>query len=201
MTIIVCFVVCRTTLELECAILTTLYLIGVKNTDSWCARKGSLQRAFHLDVLMVLLSAFTVTEYGERLSCNVFSLDETIHFGSLELIAGLSLSHVGDDLRAAIMGSTRGGTTSPLRAMIEDSVEEKGGSISLSLKARRGGFNRPRHNHTVAGDYSNHSSHHDHSTRVDGGTTRAPTQGGKDPIDRLCSRPSSGQGIGSHYQP
>jgi hypothetical protein len=27
-------------------ILTTLYLAGAKNTDSWHARKGDLQRAF-----------------------------------------------------------------------------------------------------------------------------------------------------------
>jgi hypothetical protein len=49
----VCFVVHETTLELEHMILTTLYLAIAKNTDSWLARKGDLQRAFPLDVLMV----------------------------------------------------------------------------------------------------------------------------------------------------
>jgi hypothetical protein len=30
-----CFVVRKTTLELKRAILTTLYLVGAKNTDNW----------------------------------------------------------------------------------------------------------------------------------------------------------------------
>jgi hypothetical protein len=41
-------------------ILTTLYLAGAKNTDSWCARKGGLQHAFPLDVTMVPSSALVV---------------------------------------------------------------------------------------------------------------------------------------------
>jgi hypothetical protein len=40
----VSFVVHKTTLELECVILTTMYLVSAKNTDSWRARKGDLQR-------------------------------------------------------------------------------------------------------------------------------------------------------------
>jgi hypothetical protein len=35
----VCFVLHKTTLELEHTILTTLYFAGAENTDSWCARK------------------------------------------------------------------------------------------------------------------------------------------------------------------
>jgi hypothetical protein len=31
-------------------------LAGAENTDSWCAQKGDLQRAFTLDVLIVPLS-------------------------------------------------------------------------------------------------------------------------------------------------
>jgi hypothetical protein len=46
-------VVHKTILELEHTILTTLFLAGAKNTDSWCARKRDLQRAFPLDVSMV----------------------------------------------------------------------------------------------------------------------------------------------------
>jgi hypothetical protein len=49
----VCFVVHKTTLELERVILATLYLAGAKNSISWRAMKGNLQRAFPLDVLMV----------------------------------------------------------------------------------------------------------------------------------------------------
>jgi hypothetical protein len=37
-----CFVVRKTTSELQHAILTTLYFAGVENTDSWHARKGDL---------------------------------------------------------------------------------------------------------------------------------------------------------------
>jgi hypothetical protein len=70
-------------------------LVSAKSIDSWRARKGDLQRAFSLDVLMVLSSALTVVADCERLSCGGFSLGETIHFGSLEFIAyhfgGLSL--------------------------------------------------------------------------------------------------------------
>jgi hypothetical protein len=80
-------------------ILTTLYLAGVKNIDSWHARKGDLRRAFSLDVLMVPSSALATAAGGKRLSCDGFSLGETFHFGNLEFIAdrfsGLSLSPLG----------------------------------------------------------------------------------------------------------
>jgi hypothetical protein len=49
----VCFIVHKTTSELECTILTTLYLAGAKNTDSWHTRKGDFWSALPLDVLMV----------------------------------------------------------------------------------------------------------------------------------------------------
>jgi hypothetical protein len=37
-----CSVVCKTTSELEHAILTTLYLASAQNTDSWRGKKGDL---------------------------------------------------------------------------------------------------------------------------------------------------------------
>jgi hypothetical protein len=37
-----CFIVRKTTSELERVILTTLYLASAKNTNSWHARKGDL---------------------------------------------------------------------------------------------------------------------------------------------------------------
>jgi hypothetical protein len=77
---------------------------------------------------MVPSSALVVAADGERLSCDVFSLSKTIHFGSFEFIAerfsGLSLSPMGDSLGAAIMGSTHGETPSPLSTMIGNSIEE-----------------------------------------------------------------------------
>jgi hypothetical protein len=77
---------------------------------------------------MVPSSALTIVANGEHLSCDVFSLSKTICFGSLEFITdcfgGLSLSCMGDDSDAGVMGSTDGGTPSPLRAMTGDFVEE-----------------------------------------------------------------------------
>jgi hypothetical protein len=77
---------------------------------------------------MVPSSTLIVSVDGERLSCDVFSLDETIHFGSLEFIAnhfgGLRLFPMGDGSRAVVMGSTHGGTPFLLWAMIGDSVRD-----------------------------------------------------------------------------
>jgi hypothetical protein len=61
-------VVHKTISELECAILTTLFLAGAKNTESRHARLGHLQCAFPLDILMVPLSIITITANGERLA-------------------------------------------------------------------------------------------------------------------------------------
>jgi hypothetical protein len=101
---------------------------NLENTDSWCSRKGDLQRAFHLDVLMVTTFAHVISTTGERLICGGFSFGEMVPFGSLEFIAncfgGLSLSPRRNDSGTAIIGSTHVGTPSPLRAMIEDSTEE-----------------------------------------------------------------------------
>jgi hypothetical protein len=103
-------------------------LASAENTDSWLTRKGDLHRSFPLDILMVPSSVLTVATDSQHLSCGGFSLGETIHFGSLEFIincfGGLSLSPMGDGSDAIVMGSTRGGPTSPLRAMMGDSVAE-----------------------------------------------------------------------------
>jgi hypothetical protein len=52
------------------------------------------------------------------MSCGGFSLDETIHFGSLDFITdrfgSLSLSLMGDGSDAIIMGPARGGPPSLL---------------------------------------------------------------------------------------
>jgi hypothetical protein len=106
----VCFIVHKTTSEVECAILTTMYFGGAENTDSWCTSKGDLQRGLPLDVPMVHSSALTISTDGERWTCSGFSLREITGFGSLEFIAdcfgGLSLSPMRNDLGAAFMGLT-----------------------------------------------------------------------------------------------
>jgi hypothetical protein len=97
-------------------------LAGAKYTDSWRTRKGDLQRAFPLDVMMVPSSMITVTADGERLTCGGFSLGVTIHLGSIEFIVdyfgGLSHSPRRGDSDVAFMGPTHSGTPSLLRAMI-----------------------------------------------------------------------------------
>jgi hypothetical protein len=77
---------------------------------------------------MVFSSALVIAADSERLSCDVFSLSKTIHFGSLEFItdrfSGPRLSPMGDGSGATIMVSTHGGTPSLLWAMTGDSIEE-----------------------------------------------------------------------------
>jgi hypothetical protein len=89
-----------------------------KNTDSWHARKGDLQRSFPLNILMVLSSVTTVTIDGERLTCDGFSIGKTVRLGSFEFIAnyfgGLILSPRRGDAGDAFMGSTRSGASTLL---------------------------------------------------------------------------------------
>jgi hypothetical protein len=104
----VCFVVHKTISKQEHAILTTLYLTGTKNTDSWRATKGDLQCAFPLDVPMVASSALTIATDSERLSCGSFCLSKSICFGSFKFIAdyfsGLTFSPSGDVSDPNVMG-------------------------------------------------------------------------------------------------
>jgi hypothetical protein len=60
--------------------------IGAENSDSWHATED-LQRAFPLDVLMVLSSAIIVAADSERLTCGGFSLGRTVRLGSFQFIA------------------------------------------------------------------------------------------------------------------
>jgi hypothetical protein len=137
-----CFVVNKTTLELERMILTTLYLVGAKNTDSWHVRKGDLQRAFPLDVSMVPSFTLAVAANGECLTGGGFSLSETVRLGSFEFITdyfgGLSLSPKRGNSGVAFMGSTRSRTPSPRQAIIEDSTNE-----FLIVSSREGGSSLP----------------------------------------------------------
>jgi hypothetical protein len=83
----VCFSIRKTTSELERVILTNLYLAVAKNTNSWRARKGDLQRAFPLDIPMVISSKLSFVANGNNLTSVGLTPGETICFGSLELTA------------------------------------------------------------------------------------------------------------------
>jgi hypothetical protein len=91
---------------------------------------------------MVPSSAITVVADNERLTCGGFSLSETVHLRNFEFIAdyfgGLRLSPRRGDSDATFMSSTRSGTPSPQRAMIEDSSEK-----FLMASSREGGFVLP----------------------------------------------------------
>jgi hypothetical protein len=77
---------------------------------------------------MVPSSVMTITADGKCLTCIDFSLGEIVHIGSFEFITdyfyGRSLSPRRGDLGAAFMVSTRSGTPSSWRAMIENFTEE-----------------------------------------------------------------------------
>jgi hypothetical protein len=109
-------------------ILTTLYLADAKNNGSWHTRKGDLQRAFPLNILMVPSSSIVIVANGECLVCSGFSLCETVRFGSFEFITdyfdGLSLFPKRGDEGTSFVGSTCRGASTPQRAMIEHSTEE-----------------------------------------------------------------------------
>jgi hypothetical protein len=132
------FSVYKTTSELEHVTFTTLYLADAKNIDSWCARKGNLQRVFPMDVPMVPSFALTIATDGERLTCSGFSLGETIRLRSFEFVpdyvGGLSLSPRRSNIGAAFMVSTRSGSPSLRWAMIKDST----GGVPHGVKRGRG---------------------------------------------------------------
>jgi hypothetical protein len=157
-------------------ILITLYLVGVKNTDSWRATKRDLQRAFSLDVSMDPSSPLTISTNGECFTCSGFSLGETGCLGSLEFIidcfGSLSLSPRRSDSDTPFMGSTHSGSPSPLRAMIEDSTDEfhmaSSGEAASGLPTPRrcdtGGSTCSHHSHVMARECSSHSCHYNGST-------------------------------------
>jgi hypothetical protein len=122
--IIMCYVVHKTNLKLECTILTTLLFASAENTDIWHARKGDLQRAFPLDVPMVCLLKLTFVANGNNLTGVDIAPSETIYFGSLEFTADrfgrLSLSPKGVDLGAIFVGMVHNRLPS-LRTTLEES--------------------------------------------------------------------------------
>jgi hypothetical protein len=99
---------------------------------------------------MVPSSAIAIGGDGEHLTCDGFSLGETVHLGNFEFIAdyfgGLSLSHRRGDEGTTIMGSTRSGASTPWRAMIEDSAEGL-----LTASSGEGSFGLPSSRRCSAG--------------------------------------------------
>jgi hypothetical protein len=65
--------------------LTTLYLAGAKNTDSWCTRKGDLQRSFPQAILMVQPKLSFIANSNNPTGVNL-APGSTIHNGSLEFV-------------------------------------------------------------------------------------------------------------------
>jgi hypothetical protein len=55
-----------------------------KNTDNWRARKGDLQRAFPLDILMIYSPKLSFIANGTNPTGAILTPGETICFGSLE---------------------------------------------------------------------------------------------------------------------
>jgi hypothetical protein len=123
-------------------ILTTLYIAGAKNINSWCTRKGDLQCTSPLDVLMVSSSSIAITTDGERLACGGFSLSEPIRLGNLEFIidyfGGQSLSPWKGNEGAVFVGSIHSGASTPHWALVEDSTEE-----FLTASSGEGSFGHP----------------------------------------------------------
>jgi hypothetical protein len=136
-----CFIVHKTTSELECVILTTQYLVGAKNNDNWCARKGDLQRAFLLDVLMITSLKLSFITNGDNTTSVGLAPGETIHFDSLEftadLLGCLSLYPEEGDSGSIFEWMVHSGSPS-LHTTLEDASEE-GGAASASV----GSFGSP----------------------------------------------------------
>jgi hypothetical protein len=122
--------------------LTILYLVGAKNTDNWCAKKGDLQCASPLGILMVSSSSIAITSDGECLACSRFFLGKPILLGNLEFIthyfAALSLSPRRGNEGAIFMGSTHSGASTLQRATIGESTKE-----FLTVSSREGSFGHP----------------------------------------------------------
>jgi hypothetical protein len=146
-----------------------------------CQEEG-IAAYFPLDILMVPSSALVIATDGEQLSCDVFSLGKTISIGILEFFtdrfSGMSLSPMRGGSDATIRGRTRA------RATILFTGHDRGFHHGVphnfgwrwkyrppfSQEAWHKGLNHLHHDHIVARDHFDYSSHNDHSTMA-GGTT------------------------------
>jgi hypothetical protein len=126
------FVVCKTTSELKRTILTTLYLTGAKNTDSWHARKGDLQSTFPLDVPMVTSPKLSFIANTNNPTGDGLAPSKTIRFGSLEFtidhLGHVSLSPEERDSSAIFIGMVHSGSPSLHTILVDSSASGVGGS-------------------------------------------------------------------------
>jgi hypothetical protein len=98
-------------------------IAGVENTDSWPARKGDLQCAFPLDVLMVpSLKLFFLANIN-NLTGVVLTPGSTIHFGTIDYLDHLSLSPQEGDSSAIFVGTVHHGMPS-LHTTLEETFDE-----------------------------------------------------------------------------
>jgi hypothetical protein len=100
-----------------------------KNTDSWHARKGYLQRAFPLDDLMVPTPKLSFIANNNNPTDVGLAPDSTIHFDSLGFIADhlgrLSLFPQERELGAIFIGMIHSGSSS-MRTTLGESSNDDG---------------------------------------------------------------------------
>jgi hypothetical protein len=107
-------------------------LASAENTDSWCVRKGDLQRAILLDVLMVPPQKVSFVANGNNPANIGLTLGSTIYFGSLEFttdhLGRLSLSPMEGDSSAIFVGMVHSGMPS-LHTTLEETSDKDGATL------------------------------------------------------------------------
>jgi hypothetical protein len=99
-------------------------LAGAENTDSWCVRKGDLQRAILLDVLMVPSQKLSFVANDNNPTNIGLTLGSIIYFGSLEFTTDrMSLSPVEGDSSAIFIGMVHSGMPS-LHTTLEETSDK-----------------------------------------------------------------------------
>jgi hypothetical protein len=119
-------------MEQEHVILTTLYLVGAKNTNSWCARKGDLHHDFPLDILLVPSLKLSFIANGNHPIGVSLTPGSAICFGSLEFttdhLSHLSFSPQEWDSSVVFVGMVHNGSPS-LHTTLKESSDEYGAAL------------------------------------------------------------------------
>jgi hypothetical protein len=118
--------------------LTTMYLAGAKNTDSWHTWKGDLQHAFPLDVMMVSSPKLSFIPHGNHLTSVSLALVSTIHFGSLDFttdrLVHLSLSRQEWDSSTVFIGMVPNGSQS-FHTTLEESSDKDSAALGTGVSS------------------------------------------------------------------